>query len=101
MQISELNVIKEKMHKQFVNRLPADENTVKFMVGVGENGITKEKEALMLALAEKVAEVSDNALVMFDTSFETGVKVIKGGEEIYVEKACEKCAAEIANKYLA
>ena len=101
MQINELNEIKERMHKQFVNRLPADANTVKFMVGVGSNGITKEKEAIMLALAENVAEVSSNALVMFDASFDSGVKVLKGGEVFFEEKVCEKCAAEIVNKYLA
>ncbi len=101
MQISELNEIRERMHKQFINRLPADKNTVKFMVGVGANGVTKEKEAVMLALCENVAEVSDNALVMFDSSFDNGVKVLKGGEVFFEEKVCEKCAAEIVNKYLA
>lgn len=101
MQTSELNALKDKMHKEFVNRVPSDENTVKFLVGIGDNGVTKEKAALMVALAEKVAEASDNALVMFDCSFDGGVKVLKGGEQFYIEKACEKCAEELVSKYLA
>ena len=92
MNINELNQMRDRMHKQFVNRQQADENTVVFYVGIGDGGVTKEAEKVMLALTEQVAEKSNDALVMFDTSFTGGVKVKKSGEVKTYEGAVDAAA---------
>ena len=75
MEISKLNELRNKMHKQFVNRQPVNDETVTFTYGVGENGIDAFKAQMLKKLVELVAEKSDNALVMPSTEFEGSVKV--------------------------
>ena len=81
MELSKLNELRNKMHKQFVNRQPADDSTVVFGVAAA-SGIGQAK-ALLLKLIDVVSDLSDDALVMTDASFEKGVKVTACGKEKY------------------
>ncbi len=100
MDIAKLNQLREQNHKQFVNRLPYDSSAVLFLIGVGEEGVTEADAKLLKTFAEKIAEVSNDARVMFDPSFK-GVKTVKDGVEEMQEVACEKCVDKLIKKYLA
>ena len=75
MELTKLNELRNKMHKQFINRQPADGETTTFVYGVGENGINAESSQMLKTLVELVAEKSNNALVMPSTEFCGMVKV--------------------------
>ena len=59
MEIAKLNELRNKMHKQFVNRQPADENTTYFYVGMSDGEANK---ALLMKLIDLVSDRSDNAM---------------------------------------
>ena len=101
MNVNELNALRAKMHKQFINRQPANDTTAMFYVGIGENGITKDAKALLNALIETVSEkYSNNALAMFDANLAKGVKVVNGKGEKYYENATTSEVAAIVDESL-
>ncbi len=100
MDIAKLNQLREKNHKEFVNRLPYGDSEVLFLIGVGDDGVQKKDAEIMLLFVEKIAEISNNARVMFDSNFK-GVKTVKDGVEEMHEVACEKCVDKLIKKYLA
>jgi|GEM_PF-6739196 len=97
MNVEKLNQLRIKMHKQFVNRQPADEKTVIFRVGAA-SGIENVKQ-LLLALIDLVSDKSDNALVLSDVTFDGGVKVAECGEEKFFPDVTESDAAALVNQY--
>ena len=96
MEINQLNELRNKMHRQFVNRQPADGETVKFFVG---NVDKPDNKALLMKLIELVADKSNNALVLFDFGFD-GVKVVEGGKE-KLEKVTLATAEKFVDEYFA
>ena len=97
MEIAKLNELRNKMHKQFVNRQPADESTVVFRVGAAQ-GIDNCKPLLMKRI-DGVSDLSCDALVMADVSFDKGVKVSKCGKEKYYPDVTEATAESFAKEY--
>lgn len=101
MNVNELNVIRNKMNKQFINRQPANDATTFFKVGIGAAGITAENKLLLNALIEAVAEKYDsNALAMFDNELNKGVKVVGAKGEKYYENAKASDAMKIVEESL-
>ncbi len=97
MEVAKLNELRNTMHKQFVNRQPADENTVVFKVGAA-NGIDKAK-AFLMKMIDAVSDLSSDALVMADVGFEKGVKVIKCGKETAYPFVTEANAEGFVKEY--
>ena len=97
MEIAKLNELRNKMHKQFVNRQPVDENTVVIKVGAA-SGIDASK-ALLMKLIDLVSDASSDALVMADVSFEKGVKVTANGKETAYTDVTAENAEGFVKKY--
>ena len=97
MEIAKLNELRNKMHKQFVNRQPVDENTVVIKVGAA-SGIDESK-ALLMKLIDLVSDASSDALVMADVSFEKGVKVAANGAEKAYPDVTEANAESFVKEY--
>ena len=98
MQINELKALRDKIHKQFVNRRPANDKTTYFYVGAGEDGLGEKSKALILKLIDLVSDKYDNALVLADVELGKGVKVVTAeGEKIYSDVTAEN-AAEFLKK---
>ena len=81
MQISELKALRDKIHKQFINRCAANDNTIFFYVGAGADSLGENSKALLMKLIDLVSDKLDNALVLADVSLEKGVRVVSGKEE--------------------
>lgn len=97
MEIAKLNELRNAMHKQFVNRQPADEKTVVFKVGAA-NGVDASK-GLLMKLIDLVSDASSDALVMADVSFEKGVKVAANGAEKAYPDVTEANAESFVKNY--
>ena len=97
MEVAKLNELRNKMHKQFVNRQPVDDNTVVFKVGAA-NGIDNAK-AFLMKMIDVVSDYSSDALVMADVSFEKGVKVVVSGKETAYTDVTEANAESFVKKY--